>query len=382
MERGTLRIYLGASPGVGKTYKMLGEGMRRKSRGTDVVIGVLETHGRLHTAEQVGDLEVVPLKDVEYRGTTLKELDVDAVLRRKPQVALVDEYAHTNAPGSRNEKRWQDVEQLVDAGIDVAATLNIQHLESLNDVISKITGITQRETVPDDIVRRADQLELVDMTPEALRRRLAHGNIYSADRIDAAMANYFRVGNLGALRELALLWVADRVEESLHGYLAAHGIDGTWETRERVVVGLTGRPGGDALIRRAARMAGRVKGDLIGVHIVIDDGLSRESGDALGAQRKLVAELGGVVHDVVGQDAAEALVAFARSEKATQLVLGATRRSRFQELAHGSFVGRVIRLAGDIDVHVIHDEGPVADEAAPSRRRPPSRRWVVSTHRL
>ncbi len=277
MARGTLRIYLGASPGVGKTYKMLGEGVRRKSRGTDVVIGVVETHGRINTAEQIGDLEVIPLEDVEYRGTLLKEMDVDAILRRRPQVVLVDEYAHTNAPGSRNEKRWQDVEELLDAGIDVIATLNIQHLESLNDVISQITGITQRETVPDDIVRRADQLELVDMTPEAIRRRLAHGNIYPADRIDAAMANYFRVGNLGAFRELALLWVADRVEESLHGYLAAHGIDDTWETRERVVVGITGRPGGEALIRRASRMAGRVSGDLIGVHVVVDDGLAREA---------------------------------------------------------------------------------------------------------
>jgi two-component system, OmpR family, sensor histidine kinase KdpD len=381
MARGTLRIYLGASPGVGKTYKMLGEGLRRKSRGTDVVIGVLETHGRIHTAEQVGDLELIPMKEVEYRGATLNELDVDAVLRRKPQVVLVDEYAHTNAPGSRNEKRWQDVEQLLDAGIDVVATLNIQHLESLNDVISKITGITQRETVPDDIVRRADQLELVDMTPEALRRRLAHGNIYPADRIDAAMANYFRVGNLGALRELALLWVADRVEESLHGYLTAHGIEDAWETRERVVVGLTGRPGGEALIRRAARMAGRVSGDLIGVHVVVDDGLSRESGDALGAQRKLVAELGGVVHDVVGHDAADALVAFARSEKATQLVLGATRRSRFQELWHGSFVARVTRMADDIDIHVIHDEGSGSDGGSPPRR-PRSRRSTVSPRRL
>jgi len=381
MARGTLRIYLGASPGVGKTYKMLGEGIRRRARGTDVVIGVVETHGRIHTADQIGDLEVIPLREVEYRGASLKEMDLDAILRRKPQVVLVDEYAHTNAPGSRNEKRWQDIEALLDAGIDVIATLNVQHLVSLNDVISKITGITQRETVPDDIVRRADQLELVDMTPEALRRRLAHGNIYPADRIDAAMANYFRVGNLGAMRELALLWLADRVEESLHGYLEAHGIEGSWETRERVVVGLTGRPGGEALIQRAARMAGRVKGDLIGVHVVVDDGLSRASSDTLGAQRKLVAELGGVVHDVVGQDPAEALVAFARSEKATQLVLGATRRGRFQELLRGSFVARVIRMAHDVDVHVIHDETGDSDEHRPARRRRP-RPTAVARPRL
>jgi two-component system sensor histidine kinase KdpD len=362
MARGTLRIYLGAAPGVGKTYRMLGEGMRRRSRGTDVVIGVVETHGRAETAAQLVDLEVVPRREVAYRGTTLMEMDVDAILRRNPKVVLVDEYAHTNAPGSRNEKRWQDVEQILDAGIDVISTLNIQHLESLNDVISQITGIVQRETVPDEIVRRADQLELVDMTPEAIRRRLAHGNIYPAERIDAAMANYFRAGNLGALRELALLWVADRVEESLNVYLDQHGISQTWETRERVIVGITGRAGGEALIRRASRMAGRVGGALIGVHVLLDDGLAHDDSETLAAQRKLVAELGGTAHEVVGHDPAEAIVAFARREKGTQLVLGASKRSRAQELLRGSFVARVTRLAGDIDVHVI------AYEHEPSHR--------------
>ena len=248
MARGSLRIYLGASPGVGKTYKMLGEGVRRKERGTDVVVGLVETHGRKQTAEQIDHLEVMPRREVAYRDTVLYEMDVDAILARRPEVVLVDEYAHTNAPGSPNEKRWQDVEQLLDAGIDVISTLNIQHLESLNDVIQRITGIEQRETVPDERVRRADQLELVDMAPEAIRRRMAHGNIYPAERVDAALANYFRPGNLGALRELALLWLADRVEESLTSYLDAHGISEAWETRERVVVGLTGLPerrGGD-----------------------------------------------------------------------------------------------------------------------------------------
>ena len=353
MARGSLRIYLGASPGVGKTYRMLGEGVRRHERGTDVVIGIVETHGRSQTAGQIRDLEVVPLRPVEYRGTTLREMDVDAILARNPRVVLVDEYAHTNAPGSTNEKRWQDVERLLDARIDVISTLNIQHLESLNDVISRITGIVQRETVPDDIVRRADQLELVDMTPEAIRRRLAHGNIYPAERIDAAMANYFRPGNLGALRELALLWVADRVEESLQSYLEEHGISEAWETRERIVVGITGRPGGEALIRRASRMAGRISGELIGVHVAVDDGLSNDDTDALNAQRKLVTELGGTVREVVGHDTAETLVACAKREKATQLVLGASRRSRWQEVLRGSFVASVTRLADGIDVHVI-----------------------------
>src|SRR5215203_1698842 len=185
MARGSLRIYLGAAPGVGKTYKMLGEGVRRAERGTDVIIGIVETHGRSQTAEQMRGLELIPRREVEYRDIVLTEMDVDAVLARRPEVVLVDEYAHTNAPGLRNEKRWQDVEMLLDAGIEVISTLNIQHLESLNDVITQITGTTQLETVPDSIVRRADQLELVDMAPEAIRRRMAHGNIYPAERVDA-----------------------------------------------------------------------------------------------------------------------------------------------------------------------------------------------------
>ena len=353
MARGSLRIYLGASPGVGKTYKMLGEGRRRSERGTDVVVGIVETHGRVQTAEQLGDLEVMPRRETAYRDTVLHEMDVPAIIARRPDVVLVDEFAHTNAPGSPNEKRWQDVEQLLDAGIDVISTLNIQHLESLNDVISKITGTVQRETVPDELVRRADQIELVDMAPEAIRRRMAHGNIYPAERVDAALANYFRPGNLGALRELALLWVADRVEESLTGYLDAHGISEAWETRERVVVGLTGFPSGEVAIRRAARMAGRVGGELIGVHVAVDDGLAREDSTSLTAQRKLVAELGGTVHDVVAPNAAEAMAAFAKREKATQLVVGASRRSRWHEFVYGSFVARVARLAPEVDVHIV-----------------------------
>src|SRR5881628_414020 len=213
--RGQLRIYLGNAAGVGKTYDMLCEGHRRAERGADVVMGLVETHGRQHTAELVEGLEVVPRARLSYRGTSFEEMDLDAVLARKPQIALVDELAHTNVPGSRNAKRWQDVEELLEAGIDVISTVNIQHLESLNDVVEKITGVPQRETVPDAVVRAADQVEMVDMTPEALRRRMAHGNIYSAEKVDAALGNYFRVGNLTALRELALLWTADKVDEAL-----------------------------------------------------------------------------------------------------------------------------------------------------------------------
>ncbi len=274
MARGTLRIYLGAAPGVGKTFAMLNEGRRRDSRGTDVVVGFVETHGRPNTQAQIGDLEVVPRRTMTHRGAQFEEMDVDAVIARKPEVALVDELAHTNVPGSRNEKRWQDVEEILDAGIDVISTVNVQHLESMNDVVEEITGIKQRETIPDSVVRAADQIEIVDMTPQALRRRMAHGNIYPAEKVDASLANYFREGNLGALRELALMWVADRVDEALAVYRETHGIARPWETRERVVVAITGAPGGDDVIRRAgADGCPRRGSQLLGVHVRSADGL-------------------------------------------------------------------------------------------------------------
>src|SRR3984893_17094715 len=277
MARGKLRIYLGAAPGVGKTFAMLNEGWRRHARGTDGVVGYVETHDRANTAAQLRDLPVVARRYLEYRGKVLEEMDLDAIVERDPAVALVDELAHSNVPGSRNQKRWEDVEELLGAGIDVISTLNVQHLESLNDVVERITGVKQHETIPDAVVRAADQIELVDMTPEALRRRMAHGNIYPLERIDASLANYFRPGNLAALRELALLWVADRVEERLQQYLEDHGLEFDTDVRERVVVALTGGPGGDTLIRRAGRMAQRAKGDLVGVHVRADDGPSAGS---------------------------------------------------------------------------------------------------------
>src|SRR6478609_6585663 len=290
MARGTLRIYLGAAPGVGKTFGMLNEGQRARERGTDIVVGFVETHSRPNTAAQIGELEVVPRKKMEYRGSSFEEMDVDAVLARKPERVLVDELAHTNVPGSRNEKRWQDVDELLDAGIDVISTVNVQHLESMNDVVEQITGIKQQETIPDAIVRAADAIELVDMSPEAIRRRMAHGNIYPAEKVDASLANFFRQGNLGALRELALMWVADRVDEALEEYREAHGIARPWETRERVVVAITGAPSGDDVIRRAARMAARAHGDLIGVHVRSSDGLRGPQGSELEDQRRLLDE--------------------------------------------------------------------------------------------
>jgi two-component system, OmpR family, sensor histidine kinase KdpD len=354
MARGTLRIYLGAAPGVGKTFSMLGEGRRRAERGTDVVVGLVETHGRPKTAEQVDGLEVIPRRTVEYRGTTFEEMDVDAILARRPEVALVDELAHTNVPGCRHAKRWEDVEALLDAGITVVSTLNIQHLESVNDVVEQITGVKQRETIPDAVVRRADQIELVDMAPEAIRRRMAHGNIYPSERVDAALGNYFRTGNLGALRELALLWVADRVDDALQDYRERHGIDRPWETRERVIVALTGSADGERLVRRAARMAARAKGELIAVHVRPQDGLTAGAAERLDEQRRLVDELGGTYREIVGADIGDALVAEAHALNATQIVLGATRRSRLAELTRGSVINRVIAGSGvGLDVHVI-----------------------------
>jgi two-component system sensor histidine kinase KdpD len=353
--RGQLRIYLGAAAGVGKTYAMLGEGHRRSERGADVVVAFAEAHGRPQTAALLDGLEVVPRKRLAYRGATFEEMDVDAVLARKPQIALVDELAHTNVPGSRNEKRWQDIEKLLDAGIDVISAVNIQHLESLNDVVEQITGVPQRETVPDAVVRAADQVELVDMTAEALRRRMAHGNIYPPEKIDAALTNYFRTGNLTALRELALLWLADKVDEGLQKYRAEHDIKGTWEARERVVVALTGGPEGDTLIRRAARIAARGPGrDLLAVHVTKSDGLTGANPANLARQRQLVESIGGTYHQVVGDNISEALLTFARAENATQLVLGASRRPWLLAMLTGPGIGyRTIRDSGPIDVHMV-----------------------------
>jgi two-component system sensor histidine kinase KdpD len=354
-ERGFLRIYLGAAAGVGKTFAMLGEGHRRAERGADVVVAFVETHGRPQTAALLDGLEVIGRRRINYRGATFEEMDLDAVLARNPQIALVDELAHTNVPGSRHEKRWQDVDELLDAGIDVISTVNVQHLESLNDVVQKITGVPQRETIPDAVVRAADQVELVDMTAEALRRRMAHGNIYPPEKIDASLTNYFRTGNLTALRELALLWLADKVDEGLQTYRAAHGIQGTWEARERVVVALTGGPEGDTLIRRAARIAARLSGgDLLAVHVSRSDGLTGADPGALAGQRRLVESLGGTYHQVVGDNIPDALLTFARAENATQLVLGASRRSWLSAMLTGPGIGaRTIRGSGDIDVHIV-----------------------------
>jgi two-component system sensor histidine kinase KdpD len=357
MPRGILRIYLGAAPGVGKTYAMLGEARRRLARGTDVVVGLVETHGRAQIAEQVAGLETLRPAEVAHGGIMVTDLDAAAVLARRPEVVVIDELAHTNAPGLRHAKRWEDVEELLDAGITVLTTVNVQELESLTDVVEQITGVPQGETVPDAVVRRADQIELVDMSPEALRRRLAHGNVYPAEKVDAAMADYFRIGNLTALRELALLWLADRVDEGLRRYRTEHAIADVWEARERVVVALTGGPEGETLIRRAARIAARsarsTEIDLLSVHVLASDGPDGTSPSALQRQRQLVEDLGGSYHEVVGDDIPEALLDFARSAEATQLVIGTSRRSRWARALRSGIGAEVVARSGEIDVHIV-----------------------------
>ncbi|MFT4213110.1 MAG: DUF4118 domain-containing protein, partial [Microbacterium sp.] len=364
---GRLRVLLGAAPGVGKTFAMLEEGRRLLADHRDVVVAVVETHGRAATAAMTEGLPLVARRVVLHRGVELTEMDLDAVLARRPDVALVDELAHTNAPGSRHEKRWQDVDDLLAAGVDVISTVNIQHIESLNDVVEKITGAPQRETIPDEVLRAADQVEVVDLAPQALRDRLAAGFVYPAERIDAALSNYFRLGNLTALRELALLWLADEVDQALKDYRDQHGIDSTWEARERVVVTLTGGPEGETLIRRGARIAARsAGGELLAVRVISPDGLRAGDPASLAQQRALVEQLGGSYHQVVGEDIPGALVEFARSVNATQLVIGVSRRGRLAALLTGPGIGAtVIRESGDIDVHIVSHAAAGGGSALP-----------------
>ena len=356
-RRGRLTVYLGAAPGVGKTYAMLDEARRRCERGTDVVVGFVETHGRARTAAQVDGLEVVPRQEIGYRGTTFTEMDTDAILARKPTVVLVDELAHTNVPGSRHEKRAQDVEDLRAAGIDVITTVNIQHLESINDEVESITGVRQRETVPDEVVRTADQIQLVDMAPDALRRRMAHGNIYRPEQIDASLASYFRVGNLTALRELALLWLADRVDDALEDYRRSHDIEAPWPTKERIVVAVTGGVESETLLRRGARLAQRAAGsELLAVHVVATDGLRNADDSRVARAQQLVDALGGSFHSVVGEEVAESVVDFATGANATMIVVGVSRHSRLRRVFTGSTGDRIASLAGSIDVHLVTHE--------------------------
>ncbi len=369
---GHFRIYLGAAAGVGKTYDMLNEGRRRRERGTDVVVAFVECHKRPLTEALLQDLEVVPRKVVEYRGTAFEEMDLDAVLRRRPKVALVDELAHTNVPGSgRNDKRWQDVLELLEARIDVITTVNIQHLESIADAVEQMTGARVRERVPDWVVRKANQIELVDSSPEQLRRRMLHGNIYPPDKVPYALTHFFQTDNLIALRELALRFLADETEEELLEHLRRHSEKRLWETAERILVAVTGAPGTDGLLRRAARIAARAKGQLSVLHVTAGDATRPRDSRAVEGLKALAADLGAHWYEVEHSDPAQAIADFAQEHQTTQIVIGSSQRSRWQELTStgGRVVRRVIRKAGElgVDVHVIarreasvdaHDEEP------------------------
>lgn len=351
-KKGRLTIYLGAAPGVGKTCEMLNKAHQLQKDGVDVVVGIVETHGRADTAALSADLETIPRARVRYRDTDFEEMDLHAIIERHPQVVLIDELAHTNATGMDNHKRWQDINQCLDAGIDVLSTLNIQHLESLGDVVSRITGTVQRETVPDAVVRAADEIELVDISPEQLQQRLRAGNVYRAERVDAALGNYFRLGNLNALRELSLLWLADRVDEALARYRESKRIKDTWETRERVLVAVTGGAESLTMVRRASRIASRASAELVVIHVLPSDGLTTAH-RYMTEVRELAASVGASVHTVVGDDIPETLLEFARGINATQLVIGTSRRSRIQRLFVEGIGAAILRRSGSIDVHMV-----------------------------
>ena len=354
---------------------MLNEGHRRESRGTDVVVGYVETHGRPQTQAQLGDLEIIPRKRVTYRGVTLEEMDTEAIIARHPKVALIDELAHTNVPGSKHVKRYQDVEEILDAGINVITTLNIQHLESLNDLVASITGVRVRETLPDWILDQADEVELIDISPYALRQRMRHGNIYPPDRVEPALNNFFREGNLTALRELALRRTAEKTEEQLQQYMTEHGITEMRPATERVLVGFDARPHTREVIRDAWRLAHGLRADLLAISIQPEGYLAFTSkligwlkyrGDVkryreaalrhLEEHALLAEDLGAEVIRMKSRDIAKTLVEVAKERQVTQLVLGQPARSRWEELIRGSIINRVLRMSSDIDIHLVPRE--------------------------
>jgi two-component system sensor histidine kinase KdpD len=355
---GRFRVYLGAAAGVGKTCAMLDEGWRRFQRGADVVVGYVETHKRPYTIEQLRDLPMVPRKQVDYRGSKWEEMDLEAVLARRPEVVLIDELAHTNVPGSGpHEKRWEDVLAILDAGIAVISTVNIQHIESLSDAVERITDVNIRERVPDWVVRRADQIELIDSSADQLRRRMLHGNIYPSGKVPAALSGFFRLENLVALRELSLRFVADETEEELLEFLrlrGSHGNGEVWDTAERIMVAVTGAPGNDTVIRRAARIAARSKAELLALHVVSHDAEGPKRG--IDELQELVVAVGGTWQVTAGEDIAAAIVLAGVEHQITQIVLGTSQHTRWQTWTRGgSVMMNVLRLAAreGIDVHVI-----------------------------
>ncbi|MCB2286911.1 universal stress protein [Clostridium algidicarnis] len=355
-KRGSLKIFLGYAPGVGKTYSMLNEANRRLFRQEDVVAGCIETHGRVDTIEQIGGLKIIPKKKIEYNGRILEEMDTETIIKLKPDAVLVDELAHTNAPGSKNKKRFEDVEEMLSEGIDVVTTVNIQHLESLNDVIRQITGIKVRETIPDSVVEHADEVVVIDVTPDALQNRLKRGNIYKTE-IDRALKNFFRKGNLNALREIALRQVAEEVDEDLAQYMKEHEIRENWHTAERVMICISSSDSSKKLIRRGARIAKRYKCEWLVVDIICTSIFYAKSNpkdeENLNNNRALAKQLGAEVFTLKGKSVSRELINFALERHITQIIIGNSNRSSLQTMIRGSTVYKILKYTNDIEIHVI-----------------------------
>jgi len=356
-ERAWLRVCLGYAPGVGKTYAMLHEGRRRDERGTDVVVGWVETYDRPNTIGAIGDLEVIPRRKISYQGVTIEEMDVDAILARRPQVVLIDELAHTNAPGSPREKRYQDVLFIRDAGINVITTLNIQHLESLKDTIEKLTGVRVRETLPDWVVDDADELELADISPEALQKRMLHGNIYPTSRAEEALRHFFQKGNLAVLRELALRRVLEHSEKHLSGNLRGEAIQESWQVTETVLVCIPPNEQAQQLVRRGAHLAARLRARFIALHVPrptrgLDPKRLRAHQEVQNALQ-LARELGAEVVTREGTNVGEVIAGYATEVHATQIVLGESTRSWVREIFKGSITREVLRRTNDVDIHIV-----------------------------
>jgi two-component system, OmpR family, sensor histidine kinase KdpD len=354
--RGVFKLFLGYAPGVGKTFSMLSEAIRRKSRGEDVVVGVVESHGRKGIEELICGMEFVPRKKMEYKGTIFEEMDVDAILARKPAVVLVDELAHTNIPGSKHRKRYEDVQELLAANIDVVSTLNIQHIESIAPVVRSITGIVVRETVPDWVPLTASETVMVDLTPEALQNRMKRGDVYSTEKVERSLKNFFRRGNLIALRELALRQVAEQVDRSLETYMEDQDIRKNWGVRERMAVCVSANPTGQYLIARSARMARRMDAELYVVHVDREFGPKETNVTALTANLKFAENLGARVVRLKGRSVADSVADFVRSKHITQVIFGRAPVHDWRKYLYLSAVHRFLRESPAVDVHIVTQE--------------------------
>jgi two-component system sensor histidine kinase KdpD len=351
--RGIFKLFLGYAPGVGKTYSMLSEAIRRKSRGEDVVVGIVETHGRRGIKELAAQLEAVPRKQIDYKGTLFEEMDIDAILARRPEVVLVDELAHTNIPGSRHRKRYEDIQELLAAKIDVISTLNIQHIESLAPTVHAITGITVRETVPDWMPLSATETVMVDLTPEALHNRMKRGDVYSQEKVEQSLKNFFRRGNLIALRELALRQVAEQVDRSLESYMDAKDIRQNWGVRERIAVCISGSPSGQYLIARAARMARRMDAELYVLHVEREFAPREENPQVLEGNLRFAENLGAKVVKLKGRSVADTIADFVRSKHITQVIFGRAPIRDWRKYLYLSAVHRFLRESPPVDVHIV-----------------------------